>query len=83
MATLVDVHASIQPGVGCYNKNSDRSRGLVEVVATIQGLTELKYRATLSFLTVSASLCFTYLEIAGWNPVTGTLVCEKFVNFNL
>ena len=32
-----DLQASIQPRVGGYNKNNDRSRGLVGVVATIQG----------------------------------------------
>ena len=29
----MDVHASIQSGVGCYYQNTVRSRGLVEIVA--------------------------------------------------
>ena len=42
-----------------------------------RGLTELKYRATLPFLSLS-SLHFTYLEIVGSSPVAGVLVSEKF-----
>ena len=36
-ATHMDVHALIQPGVGCNYKNSDRYGGLVEVIAAILG----------------------------------------------
>ena len=43
-----------------------------------RGLTELKYRATLPFLSLSSSLHFTYLEIVGSSPVAGVLVSEKF-----
>ena len=74
----MDVHATIQPGVGCYYKNSDRFRVLVVVLATIQGSTELKYRATLPFLSF---LHFAYLEIVGSSPVASVLVWEKN-NFN-
>ena len=34
----MDANTSIQPEVGYYNKDGDHSRGLVGVVATIQGV---------------------------------------------
>ena len=72
-----DLQASIQPRVGGYNKNNDRSRGLVGVVAPIQG-------AQRDYVIIDLSLPFPpishYLEVSGSSPETGKF---SFCNFEI